>query len=67
MTKFELIQNLIIKISEVESDLKYLNDTSEPMTSDAIEKCLVVIAELYQKLQDLDNSLEKEKEGYMLL
>jgi len=66
MTNFELIQDLIIRVKEVESDLLYLKDTSEPLTTDAIEKTILIIKELYDNLMTVDKALEDEKMGYVL-
>lgn len=66
MTNFELIQDLVKRVEEIESDLKYLKDSSEPLTSEAIDSSLSVIKELYRKLQNIDQALEDEKTGYIL-
>ena len=66
MTNFELIQDLIRRIQDVENDLRYLRDTAEPLTIDAIDKSLLNIKELGQSLCDIDMALEKEKTGYIL-
>ena len=66
MTNFELINDLIKRIREVEDDLKYLRDKSEPLTTHAIDKSLSVIDELYLKLKDIDSALEEDKMGYVL-
>ncbi|HNX25286.1 MAG TPA: hypothetical protein PKG60_14665 [Spirochaetota bacterium] len=66
MTNFELIQDLVKRVEEIESDLKYLRDSSEPLTSEAIDSSLSVIKELYRKLQNIDQALEDEKTGYIL-
>jgi hypothetical protein len=66
MTNFELIQDIIQRIEGVENDLKDLRDTSEPVTTQAIDKSLIIIDELYRKLSDIDQALEDEKMGYVL-
>ncbi len=66
MTNFELIQDLLLRINDVENDLKYLRETSLPVTSGAIDKSLLTIAELCRNLGDVDMALEKEKTGYVL-
>jgi len=66
MTNFELIQDLLLRINDVENDLKYLRETSLPVTAEAIDKSLQTIAELYRDLGDVDMALEKEKTGYVL-
>ncbi len=66
MTNFELIQDLLRRVGDVEKDLHYLRDTAEPLTIEAIDKTLLNIKELGQSLIDVDMALEKEKTGYIL-
>jgi hypothetical protein len=66
MTNFELMNDLVLRLRDMESDLEYLRDTSEPLTADAIDKSLTMITELYVKLKDIDKALEYEKMGYVL-
>ncbi len=66
MTNFELIKDLLQRVEAVENDLRYLRDTSEPLTINAIDASLSVIKELYQKLGDIDQALEDERMGYVL-
>lgn len=66
MTNFELIQEHIQRIKEMEDDLKYLRETSEPATIEAIDNTLSVISVLYINFMKIDKALEDDKTGYVL-
>ncbi len=66
MTNFELINDLVKRLEEMEYDLNCLKDCSEPLTKEAVNASLPLIKDLYQKLLDIDKALEEDKMGYVL-
>lgn len=63
MTNFELVQNLLQKVDQMENDLKSLRDNTGLLSKDAINSTLSTIIDLNQKLWDIDKALEKENMG----
>lgn len=63
MTNFELVQNLLKKVDQIESDLKSLRDNVGMDSKKAINAALSITTDLNQKIWEIDKSLDKENLG----
>jgi len=63
MTNFELVQSLLQRLEQMESDLKSLRDNTDQLSKEAINSALSTVIDFNQKLWNIDKSLAKENMG----
>lgn len=63
MTNFELVQNLLQRLEQMESELKSLRDNTGQLSKEAINSTLSTVIDLNQNLWKIDKSLADENMG----
>ena len=63
MTNFELVQNLLQRLEQMESELKSLRDNTGQLSKEAINSTLSTVIDLNQNLWKIDKTLAAENMG----